>query len=205
MKIAATNLGKRFNREWIFKNLSYDFISGNTYAIVGHNGSGKSTLMQILWGQLPQSKGELVYSINDIVIPGEEIFSSVAIATSYMELIEEFTIDEMIAFHFKFKKIRGEKNVNELLEIFELKHASGKQIMNFSSGMRQRLKLGLAMFSETPALFLDEPTTNLDTKAIDWYTQNLNRLPADLLVLIASNQAHEYPTAAKKLDIADYK
>jgi ABC-type multidrug transport system ATPase subunit len=205
MKLSADKLGKRFNREWIFRNLSYQFEAGNTYAITGPNGSGKSTLMQILWGQLPATTGEIKYSFNDQLIAGEEIFRSVAIATSYMELVEEYTLKEMVTFHFQFKKTRGEKTPDQIIDLLELSHAADKQISAFSSGMRQRLKLGLALLADAPMVFLDEPTTNLDQKAIDWYIHHLAALPSASLILIASNQTHEYPVTAKKINISDYK
>src|SRR5580704_8263208 len=107
MKISVKDLGKRFNREWIFKNLTFEFETGNIYAVTGPNGSGKSTLLQILWGQLPQSEGTLSYTNDRGSIPQEEIFKSIAIATPYLELIEEFTLREMVQFHFRFKKIRN--------------------------------------------------------------------------------------------------
>ncbi|HRE66723.1 MAG TPA: ATP-binding cassette domain-containing protein [Cyclobacteriaceae bacterium] len=204
MKIEAKDLSKRFNREWIFKNLNFQFTE-NRYAIVGPNGSGKSTLLQILWGQMLPSKGELSYSINNTIITADEVFKHVAIATPYLELIDEFTLTEMVDFHFHFKKPRHQKNTQELLELFELSHAHDKTIANFSSGMRQRLKLGLAFYSQTEFLFLDEPTTNLDKKAIAWYQQHLAGISAETMVIIASNQEHEYPATAVKLDILDYK
>ena len=204
MKITAENLGKRFNREWIFRNLNYTFEAGNTYAVVGPNGSGKSTLMQILWGQLPPSLGLLNYTLGEMKIPVEEIFNYLSIATPYQELIEEFTLREMVRFHFRFKNTRG-ATLEEMMDKMELSHASGKLISNFSSGMRQRVKLGLAFFSESPILFFDEPTTNLDKKSILWYGEQLKRLPAGLLIFIASNQEHEYPTNAQKIDISSYK
>ena len=204
MKIEAKDLSKRFNREWIFKNLNFQFTE-NRYAIVGPNSSGKSTLLQILWGQMLPSKGELSYSINNTIITADEVFKHVAIATPYLELIDEFTLTEMVDFHFHFKKPRHQKNTQELLELFELSHAHDKTIANFSSGMRQRLKLGLAFYSQTEFLFLDEPTTNLDKKAIAWYQQHLAGISAETMVIIASNQEHEYPATAVKLDILDYK
>lgn len=204
MKIEAKDLSKRFNREWIFKNLNFQFTE-TRYAIVGPNGSGKSTLLQILWGQMLPSKGELSYSINNTIITADEVFKHVAIATPYLELIDEFTLTEMVDFHFHFKKPRHQKNTLELLELFELSHAHDKTIANFSSGMRQRLKLGLAFYSQTEFLFLDEPTTNLDKKAIAWYQQHLAGISAETMVIIASNQEHEYPATAVKLDILDYK
>ena len=205
MKITTENLGKRFNREWIFKNLTYTFEAGNTYAIVGPNGSGKSTLLQILWGQLPPSLGSLNYAQGETKIPVEEIFRHLSNATPYQELIEEFTLREMVHFHFRFKKARGAVSMQEIMDKMELSHASGKLISNFSSGMRQRLKLGLAFFSESPILFFDEPTTNLDKKSMVWYWDQLTHLPPGLLIFIASNQEHEYPPMAQKIDISGYR
>jgi ABC-type multidrug transport system ATPase subunit len=205
MKIKVENLSKRFNREWIFKDLSFQFSPKNNYAIVGPNGSGKSTLLQILWGQLLPSHGNLLYETSGSVLPQEEVFKHISIATPYMDLIDEFTLLEMIRFHFKFKRVRKNLSIAELLELFELTQAKDKPVANFSSGMRQRLKLGLAFYSEGSALFLDEPTTNLDKKSIAWYWHQLNNLPKEILVIIASNQEQEYPQTAEKIDILKYK
>jgi ABC-type multidrug transport system ATPase subunit len=204
MKIEVRNLSKRFNREWIFKNLDYQFTE-TCYAITGPNGSGKSTLLQTLWGQMLPSGGELIYTQEEKVIPVEDVFKHIAIATPYLELIDEFTLTEMVDFHFRFKKSRQQKTTKELLELFELSHARAKAIANFSSGMRQRLKLGLAFYSHTEVLFLDEPTTNLDKKATAWYQHHLATISPETMVIIASNQEHEYPATATKLDILSYK
>lgn len=205
MKIVTENLGKRFNREWIFRKLNFTFQSGNTYAIVGPNGSGKSTLMQVLWGQVFPSAGSLAYSIDSEEKLIEDCYKLVSIATPYMELIEEFTLEEMIHFHFKFKKPLNNHSIDEIINLMALDHARKKPISNFSSGMKQRLKLGLAFFSDTPALFLDEPTSNLDKKSIEWYQVNLNSARASRLVLIASNVDYEYPENAIKVDLLSYK
>jgi ABC-type multidrug transport system ATPase subunit len=205
MTIQVENLGKRFNREWIFKNLTSTFEQGNTYAITGPNGSGKSTLLQVLWGQMPSSSGKIAYHLKDKTVAIEDVFQHVSIATPYMDLIEEYTLSEMLHFHFQFKKVRHSKSVLEVMELMELTHARDKTIANFSSGMRQRVKLGLAFYSNTSMLFLDEPTTNLDKKSTEWYLKQLYLLPEDSLIFIASNQEHEYPVSAKKIDILDFK
>ena len=205
MNIVAEKLGKRYNREWVFRNLSFSFLAGNTYALVGPNGCGKSTLLQTLWGQFPQSTGTVLYSVDGKNIPVEEVFRSIAIATPYMELIEEFTLSEMVDFHFKFKKMRRGVEPSEFLEVLELGHAKNKTLNQFSSGMKQRLKLGLAFFAEVPCLFLDEPTTNLDKLSTHWYLKNVAALPKEMLVFIASNQEHEYPAAADKVEILKFK
>lgn len=205
MRIIVKNLSKRFNREWIFKDFSYQFTTPNTYALVGPNGSGKSTLLQILWGQMLASQGTISYENDGVEIPNEQVYSLIAIATPYMDLIDEFTLIEMMRFHFKFKKTRNNLTLEELVELIELPHAKDKMISNFSSGMKQRLKLGLAFYSQADALFLDEPTTNLDRKSIEWYQRHREQVPDKTLVLIASNQEHEYPANAQKVDILTYK
>lgn len=203
MKIVAENLGKRFNREWIFRHFSLTIEQGKTYAITGPNGSGKSTLSQVLWGQVPPTAGTLQYIAGDKPVPITDVFRHISIATPYMDLIEEFTLDEAVAFHFKFKKPAGIA-VLDAVDRMELTHARDKKIAAFSSGMKQRLKLALAFYSDTPFLFLDEPTTNLDQTAIAWYIRNLESQKGRTIV-VASNQEHEYPSNSVKIDLSDYK
>ncbi|MBX2966038.1 MAG: ABC transporter ATP-binding protein [Cyclobacteriaceae bacterium] len=205
LSISANNLSKRYNREWIFRNLNYTFEQGKTYAITGPNGSGKSTLMQVLWGQLPMSEGNLAYTLNNQPVDMDEVFKQVSIATPYMELIEEFTLHEQVAFHFKSRPVINGYSLQEVIEIMYLEQAKDKYISNFSSGMKQRLKLGLAFLTDTPALFLDEPGTNLDRQAFDWFTQQLKNMCANRLVCIASNQPEEYPNDAEIINLSDYK
>lgn len=204
MTLTTENLGKRFNREWIFRNFNYSFQSG-IYAITGPNGSGKSTLLQVLWGQLPASLGTMDYKIDNNAVPVEDVYRHLAIAAPYMDLIEEFTLLETLKFHFSFKKTRDGKSLEELIELFELAHARHKMISHFSSGMKQRLKLGLAFFSDVKMVFLDEPTTNLDKQSVDWYWRNFSLLGDSSLVFIGSNLENEYPDHALKINLLDLK
>jgi ABC-type multidrug transport system ATPase subunit len=203
--ITVSDLCKRFNREWIFRNLDYTFQPANVYAVTGPNGSGKSTLLQVLWGQLPQSKGELKYRQDDNEIPVDEIYHHLTVATPYLDLIEEFTLWEHLRFHFKLRPSRNQMGEEEILDRLKLRHAKHKHIVNFSSGMKQRLKLGLAFFTQADLVFLDEPTTNLDQEAIAWYHEQLQILPARCTIFIASNQKSEYPSNAHIINILDYK
>lgn len=205
LTITVNDLSKRFNREWIFKNFNYQFLSAGTYAITGPNGSGKSTLLQVLWGQVPQTSGIIRYTKDNREIPLEESFRHLSIATPYMDLIEEFTLSEIIDFHFKLKKIRHGVRKEDLISIMYLENAVGKQLINFSSGMKQRLKLALALYTHADAYFLDEPGTNLDNRAFEWYTRELSLLPHNPIVFIASNNPEEYPQKSTVLNILDYK
>ncbi|MEX2336358.1 MAG: ATP-binding cassette domain-containing protein [Fulvivirga sp.] len=207
MEISLQQLSKRYNKEWIFRDLNYVFKAGNTYALVGANGSGKSTLLQIISGYRLPSSGKIIYSNNGTAVAGEEIYSSVAIAAPYMELIEEFTLLEHLKFHFKFRTLRANCTLNDVMESCYLLGAKDKYIKNFSSGMKQRLKLALALYTQTDLVLLDEPTSNLDAQGVIWYHDQLKELiTAKNIVIIASNQAYEYENyCSEMIDLQLYK
>lgn len=204
MTLTAENLCKRFNREWIFKGFSYPFTPG-IYAITGPNGSGKSTLLQVLWGQMPATSGKVHYGIADSSVAAEDVYAHLAIVAPYVDLIDELRLDELLQFHFAFKRPRNGMSIDNLVDRMELGHARTKAVGHFSSGMKQRLKLGLALFSEVSMVFLDEPTMNLDKASIGWYWKAFRELPPETTVLIGSNNESEYPEQATKINILEYK
>jgi ABC-type multidrug transport system ATPase subunit len=197
LTIYAQNLGKKFNNEWIFRNFSFEFQANKPVAITGNNGSGKSTLLQVISGILPASEGKIFYKVNDKVITTENFYKYLAWASPYMELVEELTLTEMIQFH---KKLKGLQTAH-LVEILRLENARHKYIKNFSSGMKQRLKLGLAFYSPVPVLLLDEPTTNLDQENTLWYRSEMQRLLGEKLIIVASNQPDEYEFCKVKISL----
>lgn len=205
MKITLQNIGRRFNREWIFRNIDYTFNAGETYAILGPNGSGKSTLLQVLNGSLAPSIGDINYSIGDKQVEADDIFKQLSLAAPYLELIEEFTLEEMTDFHFKFKPYRDGIDKEAVISLLNLEGAKHKPVRYFSSGMKQRLKLALAFCSDTPMLMLDEPTSNLDAQGVDWYLSLVQQFAADRLTIICSNQEHEYSFCKHRLNISNYK
>lgn len=206
MQITATQLGKRFQREWIFRKFDYTFSAGQTYALTGPNGSGKSTMLQTLAGVVPATEGKITYGYaSQKSIPDDDIYQHISIAAPYLELIEEFTLKELLDFHWQFKSLRAPILKEQLLDRIQLSKAQHKAIRHFSSGMKQRLKLALALFADTPVLLLDEPTTNMDTQGIDWYRAEIAQHLSDRLVIICSNQRYEYDFCEKILLVTDYR
>jgi ABC-type multidrug transport system ATPase subunit len=205
VNIELINIGKKFNNEWIFKGLNYEFSSGKKYAIVGFNGSGKSTLMQVVSGLIPSNLGEVKFTDNKIQVPMDEAYKLLYITAPYIDLIEEFTLSEAIDFHIKFKPFSEGNTKEHFLKTVYLKNEINKPIKQFSSGMKQRLKLGLAFLSSSNAIFLDEPTTNLDEQGIQWYLDMVSKLEPTKLVLISSNDKREYNFCDETLNINDYK
>lgn len=197
MNIALKNIGKRFNKEWIFRNISYDFTIGNAHAVLGTNGSGKSTLLQIISGSASPTEGIINYTI-----PEELLFKKMAYAAPYLELPEEMTWKEAITFHNQFKSFIEGLSETTVLELSGLTGSSDKQIRNFSSGMKQRAKLTLAILSSAPLLLLDEPTSNLDAHAVKWYQALVEKYRKDRTIIVCSNyNKDEYSFCTKELVI----
>jgi ABC-type multidrug transport system ATPase subunit len=204
-KITLENIGRRFNRDWIFRGVDYTFISGKIYAVLGPNGSGKSTLLQVLNGSLSPSAGKINYFFEDKPIDVDDVYRHLSLAAPYLELIEEFTLSEMIDFHFKFKSHSIGVDKKEIIELLALENSKNKLIKYFSSGMKQRLKLAIAFCSDTPMLMLDEPTSNLDAQGVEWYLNLVQKFAQNRLTIICSNQPHEYSFCDEELNITDYK
>ncbi len=209
MLINLDQAGRRFNQEWIFRNLSYTFTSGEKYAVLGPNGSGKSTLIGLILGHLSPSEGAVTYNHGfnerEREIPVEQIYKSLSFAAPYLDLIEDFTLQEIIDFHFRFKNYHAGVNAGNILELLGLSKAHDKALKYFSSGMKQRTKLALACCTDCPILLLDEPVSNLDVQGVAWYHELIRNFTKDKLVIIGSNQEMEYSFCTHFIRITDYK
>ncbi len=205
MKIITENLGKKFRNEWIFRNLNYEFQSGESYTFIGANGSGKSTLLQVLSGFMPHSEGVIKYENNSKSFTIDDYYKYLVVAAPYLELIEDFTLTEIIEFHIKFKPFKNNLSINDFIDFIELPKAKNKEVKFFSSGMKQRVKLGLAFWSDCEILMLDEPTSNLDSEASKWYLNNVQEYSKNRLLMLCSNQPLEYEFCRNILNIQDYK
>jgi len=205
MQITLTNVGKRYNREWIFRHCNYQFHQGKAYAITGSNGSGKSTLLQVIAGALTHNEGSITIKNEQGTINNEELYSHIGIAAPYLELVEEMTAKEMLHFHAQFKPLIDSISHNEILKIVGLENAVTKQIRYYSSGMKQRLKLAQAFFSNSPVLLLDEPTTNLDADGVALYHHLINNYSSNKLVIVSSNDKQEYDFCKEVIAIGNFK
>ncbi|WP_069659519.1 ABC transporter ATP-binding protein [Arcticibacter eurypsychrophilus] len=205
MEITLHHIGRRFNREWIFEDLNYTFEKGESYAVLGINGSGKSTLLQVIAGSLTPSSGTITYTTQDKNIDIDEVYPYFSIAAPYMELIEEFTLTEFLEFHFKFKSSLQHLKPKDIIALMGLEKSADKLIKYFSSGMKQRVKLAVALCSDTPVVLLDEPASNLDVAGIIWYKDLVAQFGNNRTLIICSNQEFEYDFCNFELQLADYK
>jgi ABC-type multidrug transport system ATPase subunit len=206
MFIRLQTLGKRYNRHWVFRKLDAELRAGQAVAITGPNGSGKSTLLQVIAGALQPSEGTMIWTVDQgEELPAENHFKSVSVCAPYLELIEELTLAEFLRFHEKFKAWLPGISVEKAIELTGLQEAKNKQIRDFSSGMKQRVKLAQAILSNSKVLLLDEPTSNLDQKGIDMYHQWMQEFATGRLVVIASNDETEIGFCQQRIHITDHK
>ena len=205
MKILAENLEKKFRQEYVIKNFNFEFQDHKKYAIVGPNGSGKSTLLQLLSQFSLPTKGSIKYLDNQgNLIESDLAFKQISFAAPYREIIEEFTISELISFLVGLQNLPSAFNIKAFEEFSELKTNPNKLIKDFSSGMKQKTKLTLAFSTPRPFLFLDEPTTNLDFKSKDWFQRKIEA-EKDKLIVIASNEESEIKYCEERIQILDFK
>jgi ABC-2 type transport system ATP-binding protein len=205
MKIILEQAGKRFNYDWIFRRVTATFNEGERYAILGPNGSGKSTLLQVISGHIHHNEGSVSYSTPEKLLAPDQFFRYCAIAAPYLELVEEFTLAEALQFHLQFKHFIPAVKPKDAIAIVGLEKSMHKQIRYFSSGMKQRLKLALAIFSDVPVLLLDEPCTNLDAAGTQLYQQLINEYAGNRMIIVSSNDEQEYFMCPHHISIQDYK
>jgi ABC-type multidrug transport system ATPase subunit len=209
ISISLHNIGKKFNREWIFRGISCKIAPGEKIAILGGNGSGKSTLLQLISGFIGANEGSIILeSANGVPqkIAEEEYRSCFSFASPYIQLIDDFTAGELIDHVRIGKKFLKDLSTKEIIEIAQLDHAGNKFIRHYSSGMKQRLKLAIAILADTPVLLLDEPLSNLDKNGIEWYKQMIKNFTADKTVFVCSNAiTEEFSFCTRYLDVTEYK
>ena len=183
MQIELQNIGKKFGGKFIFRQLNRTFQSGEHVGIVGQNGSGKSTLVQIISGYLSASEGVVIYE----GIPSDQIWKQVSICSPAMGLYEDFTLLEHLQFTHGLKPFEPSYSVKEIPEILQLEKHANKALKYFSSGMKQRVKLGTALLSDVSCVFLDEPCAHLDKEAEKWFSEFVISSKKNKTVIVASN------------------
>ena len=205
MNITLEHISKRFQRHWIFKEVNYKFDAPGAYALLGPNGCGKSTLLRIIAGMQSPSAGKVVCSDQGRIMESTDIFRHISFCAPGMELVEELTLTEFLEFHFSFKALLPGLDIPGIVGMLGLGKVGHKTIGDYSSGMKQHVKLAQAIFSDSPVLLLDEPCTNLDQQGVAQYHGWMEQYAAGRLVVVASNDEREYFFCKEKLAIEDYK
>lgn len=192
MKILLEQVGKRYLRHWVFKDINLTLEAPASVALLGPNGSGKSTLLRIIAGMQATTKGKVTYWQEEKEIPAANWFQHLALCAPGLELPEELTLREFLDFHCNFRPPLAGLDKPTIIALTGLDQAQDKALADFSSGMKQRVKLAQAIMCESNVLMLDEPCTNLDDTGVAQYREWIDRFAAGRLVLVASNDPREY-------------
>jgi ABC-type multidrug transport system ATPase subunit len=204
LEILLSGIGKRYKR-WIFQDVSFQLQASQRHGIVGRNGAGKSTLLRIISGYTSPTSGEVHYRSNGISIDPQVAATKVSYAAPYIDLIEELTVSEHFTFHSNFHDFLPEiEGIDVFLDLVQLSSHRDILVSDLSSGLMQRLKVGLALLCQTPVLLLDEPTSYLDLEGKAWFKNLLDLYTDGRLVLIASNEPEDVSSCDHLIDIQQF-
>jgi ABC-2 type transport system ATP-binding protein len=164
--IEVMGLRKRFGNQVVLDGIDLAVPAGTIFALLGPNGAGKTTLIHILSTLEAPEEGSVRVAGYDVVTEKNEVKRSISLTGQFAAVDEMLTGEENLRMICRLSGLMvGESGARtaELLKHFDLVAASGKRVKTYSGGMRRRLDLAISLVASRPVLFLDEPTTGLDT------------------------------------------
>ena len=205
MKVRAEKLGKRFQYDWIFRNLSLTCEEGRHVAITGRNGSGKSTLAKILCGLLTPTRGRILCGIDNHDVSALSLHRHIGLVSPYINMYDEFSGMENLSLFGRIRNLRLATNDEpaRLLRQFGIYERRNDDVRTYSSGMKQRLKYAAALLHRPELLILDEPTANLDEEGIATVQGVMRAQIEKGILVIATNDAGDLEFAGRRIDLND--
>ena len=191
MELSIQRLSKSFREKPVFRDLSFDIPAGSRLALTGHNGAGKSTLLKILSGGSLPSSGLVTYHYQGRPVPIDEVFRYLHFVAPYNTVIEELSLRELFDLHRGLGCLRAFNGYGEWAEAMAYRFPPDQPVKYFSSGMKQRARLGLALLDDRPLLLLDEPGANLDRQGKSWMFSLISAWPTDRTLVLATNDEEE--------------
>lgn len=202
MKIVLKDCGKNYHRTWLFRNVNFEFdiFPGNSLAVLGDNGSGKSTFTLLLTRQIEPTEGTIEWTGTN----SKDVHNLYSLSSPSMELPEELTLEEWFDFESHIKPFYPEVNLDYIIDLCQFSpKVRKKSILNFSSGMKQRVKLCHSFLTDAPLCILDEPLSNLDQKGIELYENLIAKFQSNKCIVVASNRIDEYQFCKHQVLIKD--
>ncbi|GAB7388056.1 lantibiotic protection ABC transporter ATP-binding protein [Bacillaceae bacterium] len=181
--LETKNLQKSYGKRLAVKNLSLKIPKGSVYGLLGPNGAGKSTTLKMLTGLLRPSGGE-------IFVFGKpwqrKHLARIGALIESPALYGNLTAFENLLIHAKLQNLPKTK-IDEVLEITGLKDAHKKLASHFSTGMKQRLGIAIALLGNPEILILNEPTNGLDPIGIQELREWIRSFPERGMTVIFSS------------------
>jgi ABC-type multidrug transport system ATPase subunit len=191
MELSIQRLSKTYRQAPVFSDISFHVPAGSRLAITGPNGSGKSTLLKILSGGALPSSGQVTYKLGHHPVDPEDVFRHVHFVAPYNTVIEELSPEELYDLHRGLGMLRAFPRYRDWAARLAYPFRPDQPVKSFSSGMKQRIRLGLALLDDRPLVLLDEPGSNLDRQGKDWMFSLIGECSAGQTIIIATNDEEE--------------
>ena len=184
------SIEKTYHQRKIINNFSLTADFNQIIGISGRNGSGKSTLLKMISGFITPSQGTIYFSNPESHSLLNDWYQKISFLAPYIDIYQDFKLEDALHFHFKVKKIQSEFEIKDLIALSDL--PTNKLLKDFSSGMLQKLKIIIALYTQSDILLIDEPTEFLDSYAKSWFYKALEQQKNKRIILIASNNEEDF-------------
>ncbi|CAM5526719.1 ATP-binding cassette domain-containing protein [Leifsonia shinshuensis] len=166
--IEVAGLRKSFGSQTVLDGVDLRVERGSVFALLGPNGAGKTTVINILSTLVLPDGGTAVICGHDVSDDPEGVKRSISLTGQSAAVDDVLTAAEnlrMMARLSGFGRAEAAARAAELIDGFDLRDAARKRVKTYSGGMRRRLDLALSLVATPSVIFLDEPTTGLDTRS----------------------------------------
>jgi len=168
LAIDARGIAKRFRSTEVLSDLDLAVDTGTVFALLGPNGAGKTTTINILTTLVRADAGTATVAGVDVRKDPDGVRARISLTGQSAAVDEVLTGRENVVMLARLSGLgarAARARADELLERFDLADAAARRVATYSGGMRRRLDLALSLVVPTPVIFLDEPTTGLDTRS----------------------------------------
>ncbi|MCX7833811.1 MAG: ABC transporter ATP-binding protein [Ignavibacteria bacterium] len=206
IELECLNLEKKYSNKQVFRGVNIKLKKGDSVAIIGRNGSGKSTLLKIISNLIKPTSGQIILKVDNIEIKKEYYYKYIGYAAPYLNLYDELTAYENLKFFIElkcnFNYPKGK--IEEVLKKVNLYYCKDDIIREYSTGMKQRLKLAFSILNEPKLLLLDEPHSNLDLEGIEILKKISLEQKERGILLIATNELLDSSLCNITINIENY-
>ena len=206
--IAVRGVSKSFGATEVLRDLDLTVERGSVFALLGPNGAGKTTLINILSTLVRPDSGTATVAGFDVVTQREQVKRSISVTGQSAAVDEVLTGEENLRMMGRLSGLstaEAARRATELLERFELVDAARKRVKTYSGGMRRRLDLGISLLLTPPVVFLDEPTTGLDTRSRQDLWEVIRSLAAGgTTILLTTQYLEEADQLADRIAVLEH-